>query len=71
MLPFFILNKTIPKKGVMIIKQQKICDVNYYYKVISFITEEFVSNKVLWTFEKNKELLNRTKDKNKSGFINV
>ncbi|MBW3057653.1 hypothetical protein D6D54_04835 [Spiroplasma poulsonii] len=43
----------------MIIKQQKICDVNDCYKSISFITEEFVSNKVLWTCEKHRNLLNR------------
>ncbi len=47
----------------MIIKQQKICDVNDCYKKVSFITEEFLSNKVLWTCEKNKDLLNHTKDK--------
>ncbi|UNF62658.1 hypothetical protein [Spiroplasma poulsonii] len=38
-------------------KQQKICDVNDCYKTISFITEEFVSNKVLWTCEKHRNLL--------------
>ncbi|UZQ29653.1 MAG: hypothetical protein OHM56_10910 [Spiroplasma phoeniceum] len=55
----------------MIIKKQKICDVNDCYKETSFITKEFLSNKVLWTCEKHKDLLNRTKDKkNKSGFIN-
>ncbi|UZQ29098.1 MAG: hypothetical protein OHM56_07645 [Spiroplasma phoeniceum] len=43
----------------MIIKQQKICDVNDYYKSISLITEEFLANKVLWACEKNKDLLNR------------
>ncbi len=30
--------------------QQTICDVDNCYKSISFITEEFLSNKVLWTF---------------------
>ncbi|WP_253301790.1 hypothetical protein [Spiroplasma endosymbiont of Phyllotreta cruciferae] len=43
-------------------KQQKICDVNDCYQGISFITEEFVSNKVLWTCEKHKDLLNQTKN---------
>ncbi|UZQ29283.1 MAG: hypothetical protein OHM56_08785 [Spiroplasma phoeniceum] len=43
-------------------KQQKICDVNYSYKAISFITEEFLLNKVLLTFEKHKNLLNKTKN---------
>lgn len=52
----------------MIIKQQKICDVNDCYKVISFITEEFVSNKVLWTCEKHKNLLNKVKDKKQKRF---
>ncbi|MFJ1522349.1 hypothetical protein [Spiroplasma sp. ald] len=46
----------------MIIKQQKICDVNDCYKAISFITEKFLSNKVLWTCEKHKDLLNQTKN---------
>ncbi|WP_425380130.1 hypothetical protein [Spiroplasma endosymbiont of Stenodema calcarata] len=46
----------------MIIKQQKICDVNDCYKKVSFITEEFVSNKVLWTCEKHKDLLNKVKN---------
>ncbi|KAF0849937.1 MAG: hypothetical protein EIB84_02685 [Spiroplasma poulsonii] len=52
----------------MIIKQQKICDVNDCYKSISFITEEFVSNKVLWTCEKHRNLLNKVKDKNQKRF---
>ncbi|WP_426605483.1 hypothetical protein [Spiroplasma endosymbiont of Glossina fuscipes fuscipes] len=52
----------------MIIKQQKICDVNDCYKVISFITEEFVSNKVLWTCDKHKYLLNKVKDKTQKQF---
>ncbi|WP_424525690.1 hypothetical protein [Spiroplasma endosymbiont of Glossina fuscipes fuscipes] len=52
----------------MIIKQQKICDVNDCYKVISFITEEFLSNKVLWTCEKHKDLLNKVKDKTQKQF---
>ncbi|WP_186823415.1 hypothetical protein [Spiroplasma phoeniceum] len=47
----------------MIIKQQKICDVNDCYQVISFITEKFLSNKVLWTCEKHRNLLNKVKDK--------
>ncbi len=47
----------------MIIKQQKICDVNDYYQVISFITKEFLSNKFLWTCKKHKDLLNQTKNK--------
>ncbi|WP_338956401.1 hypothetical protein [Spiroplasma endosymbiont of Polydrusus cervinus] len=42
--------------------QQQICDVNDYYKTISFITEEFISNRVLWTCEKYKDLLNQTKN---------
>ncbi len=46
----------------MIIKKQKICDVNDCYKAISFITKEFLSNKVLWTCEKHKDLLNQTKN---------
>lgn len=46
----------------MIIKQQKICDVNDCYKKVSFITEEFLSNKVLWTCEKHKDLLNKVKN---------
>ncbi|RUO86502.1 hypothetical protein [Spiroplasma endosymbiont of Megaselia nigra] len=49
-------------------KQQKICDVNDCYKAISFITEEFLSNKVLWTCEKHKDLLNRTKVKKQKRF---
>ncbi|MFW4371446.1 MAG: hypothetical protein EHV01_005880 [Spiroplasma sp. hy2] len=49
-------------------KQQRICDVNDCYKTISFITEEFLSNKVLWTCEKHKDLLNRTKDKKQKRF---
>ncbi len=52
----------------MIIKQQKICDVNDCYKKVSFITEEFLSNKVLWTCEKHKYLLNHTKDKKQKRF---
>ncbi|PQP78984.1 hypothetical protein C6B38_02950 [Spiroplasma sp. ChiS] len=52
----------------MIIKQQKICDVNDCYQVISFITKEFVSNKVLWTCEKHKNLLNKVKDKTQKQF---
>lgn len=52
----------------MIIKQQKICDVNDCYQVISFITEEFLSNKVLWTCEKHKDLLNKVKDKKQKRF---
>ncbi|MFU0251999.1 hypothetical protein [Spiroplasma sp. Moj] len=46
----------------MIIQQQQICDVNDCYKVISLITQEFLSNKVLWTCEKHKDLLNQTKN---------
>ncbi|WP_400249000.1 hypothetical protein [Spiroplasma sp. ald] len=38
-------------------KQQQICDIDNCYKTISFITEEFLSNKVLWTCEKHKYLL--------------
>ncbi|MFW4371306.1 MAG: hypothetical protein EHV01_005140 [Spiroplasma sp. hy2] len=49
-------------------KQQKICDVNDCYKKVSFITEEFVSNKVLWTCEKHKYLLNKVKDKTQKRF---
>ncbi len=49
-------------------KQQQICDINNCYKAISFITEEFVSNKVLWTCEKHKDLLNHTKDKKQKLF---
>ncbi|KAF0850135.1 MAG: hypothetical protein EIB84_03360 [Spiroplasma poulsonii] len=49
-------------------KQQKICDVIDCYKSISFITKEFLSNKVLWTCEKHKNLLNHTKDKNQEWF---
>ncbi|WP_338963559.1 hypothetical protein [Spiroplasma endosymbiont of Sarcophaga carnaria] len=52
----------------MIIKQQKICDVNDFYKAVSFITEEFLSNKVLWTCEKHKYLLNKIKDKTQKQF---
>ncbi|WP_338965633.1 hypothetical protein [Spiroplasma endosymbiont of Sarcophaga carnaria] len=52
----------------MIIKQQKICDVNDCYKAVSFITEEFLSNKVLWTCEKHKYLLNKIKDKTQKQF---
>ncbi|AXF97015.1 hypothetical protein [Spiroplasma phoeniceum] len=52
----------------MIIKQQKICDVNDCYKLSSFITEEFVSNKVLWTCEKHRNLLNKVKDKTQQQF---
>ncbi|QED24641.1 hypothetical protein [Spiroplasma citri] len=51
----------------MIIKQQKICDVNDCYKLSSFITE-FVSNKVLWTCEKHRNLLNKVKDKTQKQF---
>ncbi len=49
-------------------KQQTICDVDNCYKAISFITEEFLSNKVLWTCEKHKDLLNHTKDKKQKRF---
>ncbi|WP_374695920.1 hypothetical protein [Spiroplasma endosymbiont of Polydrusus formosus] len=49
-------------------KQQKICDIDNYYKAISFITEEFLSNKVLLTCEKHKDLLNQTKDKKQKLF---
>ncbi|KAF0850153.1 MAG: hypothetical protein EIB84_06795 [Spiroplasma poulsonii] len=49
-------------------KQQRICNINDCYKSISFITEEFVSNKVLWTCEKHKDLLNNIKDKTKKQF---
>ncbi len=49
-------------------KQQTICDVDNCYKAISFITEEFLSNKVLWTCEKYKDLLSRTKDKKQKRF---
>ncbi len=49
-------------------KQQQICDINNCYKSISFITEEFVSNKVLWICEKHKDLLNHTKDKKQKLF---
>ncbi|WP_419334933.1 hypothetical protein [Spiroplasma endosymbiont of Sarcophaga variegata] len=52
----------------MIIKQQKICDVNDCYKAVSFITEEFLSNKVLLTCEKHKYLLNKIKDKTQKQF---
>ncbi|WFG96700.1 hypothetical protein M1771_01380 [Spiroplasma citri] len=52
----------------MIIKQQKICDVNDCYKLSSFINEEFVSNKVLWTCEKHRNLLNKVKDKTQKRF---
>ncbi len=52
----------------MIIKQQQICGINNCYKAISFITEEFLSNKVLWTYEKHKDLLSRTKDKKQKRF---
>ncbi|UZQ30490.1 MAG: hypothetical protein OHM56_02870 [Spiroplasma phoeniceum] len=52
----------------MIIKQQKIFDVNDCYKAISFITEEFLSNKVLWTCKKHKDLLNKVKDKKQKRF---
>ncbi|UZQ31098.1 MAG: hypothetical protein OHM56_06360 [Spiroplasma phoeniceum] len=50
-------------------KQQKICDVNDCYKATSFITEEFLSNKVLWTCEKHKDLLNKTKNWKQKSFI--
>ncbi|RUO86478.1 hypothetical protein [Spiroplasma endosymbiont of Megaselia nigra] len=43
-------------------KQQTICDVDNCYKAISLITQEFSSNKVLWTCEKHKKLLNKTKN---------
>lgn len=43
-------------------KQRQICDVDNCYKAVSFITEEFLSNKVLWTCEKHKKLLNQTKN---------
>lgn len=49
-------------------KKQKICDIYNCYKAISFITEEFVSNKVLWTCEKHKYLLNKVKDKKQKQF---
>ncbi|WP_348734954.1 hypothetical protein [Spiroplasma endosymbiont of Ammophila pubescens] len=49
-------------------KQQQICDIDNCYKTISFITEEFSSNKVLWTCEKHKDLLNRTKNKKQKRF---
>ncbi|AXF95450.1 hypothetical protein [Spiroplasma phoeniceum] len=52
----------------MIIKQQKICDVNDCYKLSSFINEEFVSNKVLWTCKKHRNLLNKVKDKTQKQF---
>ncbi len=48
--------------------QQTICDVSDCYKEISFITEEFLSNKVLWTCKKHKKLLNHTKDKKQKQF---
>ncbi|MFW4370972.1 MAG: hypothetical protein EHV01_003400 [Spiroplasma sp. hy2] len=49
-------------------KQKQICDIDNCYKAISFITEEFVSNKVLWTCEKHKDLLNKVKDKTQKQF---
>ncbi|WP_348735110.1 hypothetical protein [Spiroplasma endosymbiont of Ammophila pubescens] len=49
-------------------KQQQICDIDNCYKTISFITEEFSLNKVLWTCEKHKDLLNRTKNKKQKRF---
>ncbi|MFJ1522813.1 hypothetical protein [Spiroplasma sp. ald] len=49
-------------------KQKQICDIDNCYKAISFITEEFVSNKVLWTCEKHKYLLNKVKDKTQKQF---
>ncbi|WP_374695877.1 hypothetical protein [Spiroplasma endosymbiont of Polydrusus formosus] len=49
-------------------KQQTVCGVDNYYKAISFIIEEFLSNKVLWTCEKHKDLLNQTKDKKQKRF---
>ncbi|ALA98012.1 hypothetical protein SKUN_001126 [Spiroplasma kunkelii CR2-3x] len=52
----------------MIIKEQEICDVNDCYQVISFITEEFLSNKVLWTCEKHRNLLNKVKYKTQKRF---
>ncbi len=42
--------------------QQKICDIDDCYTKVSFITEEFISNKVLWTCEKHKDLLNKVKN---------
>ncbi|WFG97029.1 hypothetical protein M0C40_03230 [Spiroplasma citri] len=48
-----------------IIKQQKICDVINCYKLSSFITEEFETNKILWTCENHKVLLNQIKYINK------
>ncbi len=47
----------------MKINKQKKCDIDNCYKAISYITEEFLSNKFLWTCEKHKDLLNHTKDK--------
>ncbi|PQP78131.1 hypothetical protein C6B38_07975, partial [Spiroplasma sp. ChiS] len=46
-------------KNMKIIKQQKICDVINCYKLSSFITEEFETNKILWTCENHKVLLNQ------------
>ncbi|MFW4370830.1 MAG: hypothetical protein EHV01_002705 [Spiroplasma sp. hy2] len=49
-------------------KQQRICDIDNCYKAISFITEQFLSNKVLWTCENHKDLLNKIKDKTQKQF---
>ncbi|MFJ1522807.1 hypothetical protein [Spiroplasma sp. ald] len=49
-------------------KQQQICDIDNCYKAVSFITEEFLSNKLLWTCEKHKDLLNKVKDKKQKRF---
>lgn len=49
-------------------KQKQICDIDNCYKAISLITEEFVSNKVLWTCEKHRNLLNKVKDKTQKQF---
>ncbi len=53
---------------MMINKKQQICDANDCYKPTSFITEEFFLNKVLWTCEKHKDLLNRIKNKKQKRF---
>ncbi|WP_425379446.1 hypothetical protein [Spiroplasma endosymbiont of Stenodema calcarata] len=52
----------------MVIKQQKICDINDCYKKISFTNKQFVSNRVLWTCEKHRNLLNSIKDKKQKQF---
>ncbi|WFG95588.1 hypothetical protein M0C40_05690 [Spiroplasma citri] len=52
-----------------IIKQQKICDVINCYKLSSFITEEFETNKILWTCQNNKVLLNQIKYINKEKIL--